>query len=166
MPQPIARSSAAQRPREAGFFRWILDVILQRAKAPMKDYRPFAESIALINRIGEMEPGFNGHHAAVATLTVRQDAIRFLSRLASSYGTSVPEPSMVAPTSDGGVALEWRLQWPSEVIEIVFLPNGAHEYTQHAVANDKLSQVQVYEDAHEDDLVRLAKLSLVGRHTA
>ena len=123
----------------------------------------FERAISDIERIGSMEAGWNGHGAPIAALEVRNQAIGFLRRLLSNFGTSIPAPTLIAPTSDGGVTLEWRLREPSEAIEFVFLPNGSHEYSFRDLDKDRLDRVE--EDVPEGELFRWAKIALVGRTT-
>ena len=122
---------------------------------------PFRAAIAKVHQIGFMKPGFNGHNAAVANAEVRQNAEDFLRKLLKHYGTSVPAPTLVAPTSDGGVAIEWRLKNPSEAVEIIILPRGLHEYAIRDLGKGRLDDAR--EDVPEQDLLNLVKLVVVGR---
>jgi hypothetical protein len=123
----------------------------------------FGTAITRIERIGAMKPGWNGHRAPVTSPEVRSTAISFLRKLSANFGVSVPEPTLVAPTSDGGIALEWRLRTPAEAIEFVFLPRGLHEYTLRDLNKGHLDRIG--EDVSEDELLGLAKIALVGRVT-
>jgi hypothetical protein len=124
---------------------------------------PFEGAISRIRGIASMQPGWNGHGAAVAPREVRGTAIDFLLRLAQNFGTSIPAPTLVAPTSDGGVTLEWRLREPAEAIEFVFLPGGLHEYAFRDLDQDRLDRAE--ENVSEAELFGMAKMVLVGRHT-
>jgi hypothetical protein len=82
-----------------------------------------------IERLGALRPGWDGHGAAAIAAAARAQAATFLRRVESKFGSMLPEP-MVAPLSDGGVALVWQARKAigSVEVEIVFLERG-NEYS-------------------------------------
>ena len=68
---------------------------------------PYPAAAAKILSFGSLDRGWNGHKAARIPTTVQTQALEFLISIWNKFGTSVAEPTEVAPTSDGGVALEW-----------------------------------------------------------
>ncbi len=98
---------------------------------PVPQRQPYPVAVTRIERFAELEQGWNGHDAAPIARRRRDTPIEFLYRVASEFGSAVPEPTVVAATSDGGVALEWIAKADGEErgIEIVFLPNGSNEYS-------------------------------------
>src|SRR6266478_5669799 len=79
-----------------------------------KSTEPFGAAIASIGTIEYMKPDWDHHRGIVPSPAVRQAAVEFLRKIARDYGSDIPEPTMVAPTSEGFVALEWRLRTPAE----------------------------------------------------
>jgi hypothetical protein len=71
-----------------------------------------------------LRPGWDGHGAAAITPAAKDAAFNFLRRVEGKFGSAVPEP-FVAPLSDGGLGLVWRVK--QKEIEIVFLERG-NEY--------------------------------------
>ncbi len=82
-------------------------------------------TIQTISELGPLPDGWNGHRAARITQESQRAAITFLTRVWNEFGSSVPEPTVVAPTSDGGVAVEWIVKDGGAVrgVEIVFIDN-------------------------------------------
>lgn len=125
---------------------------------------PFTRSILRIERMPTtLKPGWDGHGAAVPGEAICTVATNFLRRVAGKFGTDVPEPTVVAPTSDGGVSVEWRLKTPSEAVELVFLPNDLHEYTVRDIELRHIEQSD--EGVSVDDLFEVVKLIVAGRDT-
>ena len=69
--------------------------------------RPYPAAAAKILSFGSLEKGWNGHKASRIPTAAQTMALEFLTTVWNKFGTSVAEPTEVAPTSDGGVALEW-----------------------------------------------------------
>lgn len=91
---------------------------------------PYPATVAKIAQLTQLEPGWNGHRAARISPAAQMGAIDFLAKVWAEFGTSVPEPTVVVPTPDGGVALEWIVKDDHRVmgVEIVFLDRG-NEYS-------------------------------------
>lgn len=90
---------------------------------------PYPGALSRIAPLATLEPGWNGHRAAPISKDGRRAAIAFLADVWMEFGTTVAEPTIVAPTPDGGVALEWIVQDGDEVgVEVVCFP-AWDEYT-------------------------------------
>lgn len=90
---------------------------------------PYPGALARIEQLATLEPGWNGHRAAPISKDSQRAAIEFLRHVWAEFGRSVAEPSIVAPTPDGGVALEWIVQDGDERgVEVVCFP-AWYEYT-------------------------------------
>ncbi len=79
-------------------------------------------AIKKIEALAKLKTGWDGHRAAPIEEPAARLATAFLSVLATDFGPTVPTP-LVAPTPDGGVALEWRSKFPDgeREVELVFL---------------------------------------------
>ena len=121
----------------------------------------FAAAIEKIESIQKMSPGWNGFRAAVASEDVRRAAIEFLRDIPRRFPADVSEPTIVAPTPDGGVVLEWRLvHWPRS-LELVFLPNGVYEWA----LREKERTLQYADDATTNELFDVMKQHVFGQVT-
>ena len=121
----------------------------------------FENSIEKIEHIGKMSPGWNGFKAAVADASVRHAAISFLQEVGQRFPSDVHEPTIVAPTPDGGVAIEWRLADAPRCFELVFMPHGAREWA----LREKERTIDYAEDANEAELFDLMKRHVAGHTT-
>jgi len=97
---------------------------------PAGHWQPYPATTARIRQLGGLETGWNGHHAARIAQASQDAAVRFLERVWNEFKTSVAEPTVVAPTSDGGVALEWIVKDGDRErgVEIVCMPSR-YEYS-------------------------------------
>ena len=90
---------------------------------------PYPGALHRIAQLATLEPGWNGHRAAPISKDSQRAAVYFLSQVWAEFGSSVAEPSIVAPTPDGGIALEWIVQDGDERgVEVVCFP-AWYEYT-------------------------------------
>jgi hypothetical protein len=82
--------------------------------------------MAKIRDLSLLRRDWNGHGAAPLSPESRRAAEDFLAAVWSEFGPSVAEPTVVAPTSDGGVAVEWIVNDGRRVkaVEVVFLARG------------------------------------------
>lgn len=103
--------------------------------------RPYPVSVTRIERLAELDPGWNGHNAPRIPEASRAAAVSFLERVWSEFGSSVPEPTVVAATSDEGVALEWIVKDGDRErgVEIVCLP-ARYEYSVRNRQTGRLEQ--------------------------
>lgn len=108
----------------------------------------YPATVAKITQLGHLPPGWNGHAAPKVSPAAQIQAIDFLSRVWREFYTSVPEPTIVAPTSDAGVALEWIVKAGSGElgVEVVFL-DGSTEYS----VRDR-EQQKIVEDGEKVDV--------------
>ncbi len=103
--------------------------------------RPYPGALAQIEGFSTLESGWNGHHAAAISPGTREAAVRLLDQIWHEFKVSVPEPSIVVPTSDGGVALEWIVKDgdAERGVEIVCLPSR-YEYSVRDRATGRLGE--------------------------
>ena len=81
-----------------------------------------------IAQLAALEPGWNGHRAAAISKDSQQAAITLL-QYAQTELAAVADPTTIAPTPDGGVALEWIVKDRDERgVEVVCFPTW-YEYT-------------------------------------
>lgn len=88
--------------------------------------RPYPVAMNRIQDLAKLQSGWNGHGAVVPTPASLRAAQDFLSYVWNEFGSMVAEPTVVAATSDGGVAVEWIVKAGDREkgVEIVFLPKG------------------------------------------
>jgi hypothetical protein len=86
----------------------------------------FHASIERVKHLERLPRDWNGHGAAPISATARRSAILVLDRTWQMFGPMMPAPTIIAPTTDGGVALEWiiRDQRGEHGVEIVCLAAG------------------------------------------
>lgn len=91
--------------------------------------RPFTNAIGEIERLGRLPSGWDGHGGGTPHEQARREAVTFLETVEAKFGSLVPEP-MVAPLSDGGIGLIWRIKNArgEREVAIVFLKQG-NEYS-------------------------------------
>jgi hypothetical protein len=112
------------------------------------------ERIASLDRVPHR---WNGNAGGPITDIVRERAMRFIATLGSR---ALPMPSVIDPTNDKGISLEWHVGHPPRrKIEIIFLPDDANEWTMRDLVADQLLAGE--EDASEETLVQL-----IGNHVA
>jgi len=121
----------------------------------------YPAAIARIERLKQREPGWNAHRSLNVTQASREAAIVFLRKLWAEFGASVPEPSVVAPTAIGGVAVEWVVKDLGEErgIEVVCLPER-YEYSIRNRATGRL------EDDSQNASLRSILTSVIKLHVA
>ena len=114
---------------------------LNRPSHPMQ---PYPSAVSQIEAMEDLETGWNGHRASRISKGSQQSAIQFLWRVWEEFRNAVPEPTIVAPTSDGGVALEWIVKYGTEErgIEIVCLPANRYEYSVRNRVTGQLEEDQ------------------------
>ena len=119
-------------------------------------------TIARISQPGELGSGWNGHRAAPISKESQVAAIALLHLVSMEFGLSVAEPTIVAPTPDGGVALEWIVKDRDERgVEVVCFP-AWYEFT---VRNRRTGKIE--DDAEhvsrDNVLLNAIKPYVVGR---
>jgi hypothetical protein len=94
------------------------------------NWHPYPGALARIEHFRALAPGWSGHHAAAIVEASRTAAIRLLEQAWGEFGSSVAEPTVIAPTSDGGVAFEWIIKNDDAEtgVEVVCLPTR-YEYS-------------------------------------
>jgi hypothetical protein len=92
---------------------------------------PYAETLEQIDKLAELDRGWNGYRAGRITDEARQRAKSLVEMLVNLPGT-VMAPS-VAPTSNGGVQLRWVT--PRKEVELIFVAGGG-EYSVSARGSD------------------------------
>jgi hypothetical protein len=119
----------------------------------------YADVIAQIKSLETLKPRWNAHGASAIAESARDAAITFLRQIEAKFGSSVLEPA-VAPTSDGGVSLEWK--FPPQLLEIVLLPHERNEYSLRDLESDKL--IRADEDLSSGELIELIRTSVSKYH--
>ena len=89
-------------------------------------------------------------------------AVALLRRIARTYGAAVPEPSAAEPTSDRGVAIDWRLT-SGDFVEFTVLPRGVYEWAVRDAKTETFKDGN--EEATADELVDVVKSVVAHRHT-
>jgi hypothetical protein len=131
-----------------------------RSRSPRPLATAFPSLVLRIESFERLPERWNGHQAGPIEKQVRHEAIAFLGKLDANFGPHVPEPSAVDPTSDGGVAVEWKVAEPPTLVQVMLLPSGANEYTIRDLTTDRL--VRGAEDVADDVLLDLVKTSVVN----
>ena len=131
------------------------------SEVPAQGAAPYPGAAARIEQLASLNRDWNGHGAMRVAEASRKAALGFLDRVRQEFGTSVPEPTVVAPTSDGGIALEWivRERTHEKGVEVVFLPTGI-EYSLRNRDNGRL------EDDRENVDVDFLLLNVIKPHVA
>ena len=122
---------------------------------------PYPGTLNRIAQLATLEPGWNGHRAAPISKDSQRAAIAFLADVWMEFGTTVAEPTIVAPTPDGGVALEWIVQDGDERgVEVVCFP-AWYEYT---VRNRRTGAIEdeAERTGRQRILLNVIKPSVVG----
>lgn len=88
---------------------------------------PFWQALAAIDRLSELEPGWDSYDASPVEESARTSAKEFLRSVERSYGPSVTDGLNVGPTPDGGVALVWRYR-STDVEALLGTANGPGRY--------------------------------------
>lgn len=103
--------------------------------SPVEDksgWKAYPSAVRRIEGTAEHGRGWNGHDAPPIPKASREAALHFLAMLWNEFQSTVPEPTVVAPTSDEGVAFEWIVKDDRDHergIEIVCLPGHRYEYS-------------------------------------
>ena len=113
-------------------------------------HHPYAQVIEEVRKLTELDRGWNTYRAGRITDEAQQQAIAFLGLLPGLPGP-IPPPS-VAPTPNGGVALQW-LAGDREV-EIIFLAKGGEYSVAQRGKDDVLAAGSIGEVDLLKDIVR------------
>jgi hypothetical protein len=111
---------------------------------------PYAETLEQIDKLAELDRGWNGYRAGRITDEARQRA-KGLVEMLVNLPTRVPPPS-VAPTPNGGVRLQWIT--PRKVVEIIFVAGGGEYSVSERGADDVLDAGSIHAIDPLKDLVR------------
>jgi hypothetical protein len=120
-----------------------------------QDRQPYPGATEKIEGMGELPAGWNGHYPSEIGSAAQETAKRFLRLVWNEFGSAVPEPTVVAPTSDGGIALEWIAKEGDRErgIEVVCFANGRYEYSVRNRTTGRLDEGQ--EDVLDPEVVLL-----------
>ena len=146
MPEHLRMSAWLER-LFGGFWRQAR--LASQARA---DARPYGDVIDRIQGFRTLDAGWNSYRAGRIEKDARARAIRFVGSL-PNLGRRVPPP-VVAPTSNGGVALHWDAG--DREVDIIFLSRGG----EYSVALRKSDEVLAEGPLDRVDLLK----DVIGRY--
>jgi len=123
----------------------------------------YDSAIGQIKSLREVPRWSGSASSSVIPDSVRDDAVLFLRKIEARMGNSVLPPTLVTWTSDCGVSLEWKVDDPPELHEVVFLPKGETEYSVRNLRTDTL--VRADEAMNIEDVLSWFKSGMVNRRS-